>query len=171
MEAIGAFFGVGIFVLNVVLLVWTSQDATKRGKSGVGWGFAVFFLGVFGWLLWLLTRPPLGVDAGVTPRQSVKRSLPRGFKGELIGPGLVGSGILLPVAGGLAAANGHDEAVGIIILGLIVLVVGLVFILPLKTTYVYYCPSCGHEVHRSSRPGVRSTIGSNCERCGTTFWN
>ena len=54
-----ALIPVAVTVVNIVLLVWVMQDAKKRGASPVGWGIAVFFLGVIGWIFYLLARPPL----------------------------------------------------------------------------------------------------------------
>ena len=51
-------------VLTVVLTIWTAQDAPKHGKSGVGMGILVFFLGIIGWLIYLATR------GSVTPARS-----------------------------------------------------------------------------------------------------
>ena len=48
-----------LFILNVGLLIWVTQDAKRRGASAVGWGVAVFLLGPIGWLVYLFSRPPV----------------------------------------------------------------------------------------------------------------
>ena len=59
MDAIGPLLSLGVFILNIVLLIWVTQDAKRRGTSPVGWGIAVFLLGVIAWFFYLLTRPAL----------------------------------------------------------------------------------------------------------------
>lgn len=49
---------VALFVFNIVLLVWVTRDAKARGMgSPVVWMLVVFFLSIFGLLLYLLSRP------------------------------------------------------------------------------------------------------------------
>lgn len=49
---------VALFVFNIVLLVWIARDAKARGMgSPVVWMLVVFFLSIFGLLLYLLSRP------------------------------------------------------------------------------------------------------------------
>ena len=49
---------VALFVFNIVMLVWVTRDAKARGMgSPVVWMLVVFFLSIFGLLLYLLSRP------------------------------------------------------------------------------------------------------------------
>jgi len=51
-----------LFVLDLCLLIWITQDAKRRGRNSVGWAVGVLLFGVFAVLLYLLTQveTPLG---------------------------------------------------------------------------------------------------------------
>jgi hypothetical protein len=56
----GTFFFliVAVVVLNVALLVWVARDAKARGMDGAAiWMLLVFFTGIFGLFVYLLSRP------------------------------------------------------------------------------------------------------------------
>ena len=49
---------IGVFVLNIVLLVWVARDAKARGMdNSVVWMLVVFFLGIIGLIIYLASRP------------------------------------------------------------------------------------------------------------------
>lgn len=49
---------IGLFVLNVAILVWVAKDAKARNMgSSVGWLILVLFLGPLGLVIYLLSRP------------------------------------------------------------------------------------------------------------------
>jgi RNA polymerase subunit RPABC4/transcription elongation factor Spt4 len=51
-------------VLTIALIFWTYRDAERRGAMGWFWGIVVLIFNVFGWLIYLVVRPPeLEVDA------------------------------------------------------------------------------------------------------------
>lgn len=51
---------IGLFIifLWISLIYWTYRDAKKRGVSGVYWAAVTLFFNVFGWLIYLIVRPP-----------------------------------------------------------------------------------------------------------------
>jgi Phospholipase_D-nuclease N-terminal len=52
------FIVVAFFVLSVALLVWVARDAKARGMdSSVLWMLLVFFTGLIGLVIYLLSRP------------------------------------------------------------------------------------------------------------------
>lgn len=56
----GTFFFVilAVIVINVLMLVWVARDAKARGMDGaVIWMLLVLFTGIFGLLIYLLSRP------------------------------------------------------------------------------------------------------------------
>ena len=49
---------IGIFVVNIALLVWVARDAKSRGMdSSVLWMALVMFTSVIGLVIYLLARP------------------------------------------------------------------------------------------------------------------
>lgn len=49
---------VGLLVLHIALLVWVARDAKARNMgSGVGWMVLVFFTGLIGLIIYILSRP------------------------------------------------------------------------------------------------------------------
>lgn len=53
-----AFILVIIFVINVAILVWVARDAKARGMSSpLGWLILIFFTGVLGLIIFILSRP------------------------------------------------------------------------------------------------------------------
>ena len=48
---------VGLFVLNIVLLVWVASDAKARGMSGVAWLALILFFGPIGLIVYVFARP------------------------------------------------------------------------------------------------------------------
>lgn len=40
------------------LIYWTYRDAEKRGALAFYWAMVVFFFNIFGWLIYLVVRPP-----------------------------------------------------------------------------------------------------------------
>lgn len=51
-------FFVGIFVLNIILLVWVAKDAKRRGMDNpILWMLLVFFAGLVGLIIYFLVRP------------------------------------------------------------------------------------------------------------------
>ena len=52
------FILVALVVLNVALLIWVARDAKARGMdSAILWMLLVFFLGIFGLIIYLFARP------------------------------------------------------------------------------------------------------------------
>lgn len=45
--------------------LWAKGDAESRGKNGVSWFLIVFFLGLIGLLIWLATRPTIGISRDI----------------------------------------------------------------------------------------------------------
>lgn len=45
-------------VFDVALVFWTWRDANRRGAMGWFWAIAVLIFSVFGWLVYLVVRPP-----------------------------------------------------------------------------------------------------------------
>ncbi len=51
-------------VLTVALVFWTYRDAQRRGAMGWFWALVALVFNVFGWLIYLVVRPPeLAADA------------------------------------------------------------------------------------------------------------
>jgi uncharacterized membrane protein YhaH (DUF805 family) len=47
-----------IFIINIAILVWVARDAKARGMSSpVGWLILIFFTGVLGLIIFILSRP------------------------------------------------------------------------------------------------------------------
>ena len=47
-----------IFIVNIAILVWVARDAKARGMSSpVGWLILIFFTGVLGLIIFILSRP------------------------------------------------------------------------------------------------------------------
>jgi len=48
------------FLIGILILFWVYQDAESRGMNGVLWAIIVFFLNIFGLILYLIVResPP-----------------------------------------------------------------------------------------------------------------
>jgi uncharacterized membrane protein YhaH (DUF805 family) len=52
------FILIALVVLNIALLVWVARDAKARGMdSAILWMLLVFFLGLIGLVIYLLSRP------------------------------------------------------------------------------------------------------------------
>lgn len=49
-------------VFHVAITFWTFRDAEHRGAMGWFWGLAVFIFDIFGWLIYLVVRPPEFAD-------------------------------------------------------------------------------------------------------------
>lgn len=45
-------------VLEVALIFWTYRDAESRGAMGWFWALVVLIFNVFGWIIYLVVRPP-----------------------------------------------------------------------------------------------------------------
>lgn len=45
-------------ILLFSLTYWTYRDAKKRGTIPVYWAIVVFLFNIFGWLIYLIVRPP-----------------------------------------------------------------------------------------------------------------
>ncbi len=57
-----AMFQIFIIVLWLSMASWTYRDATRRGSSAAYWAtVAVFFL-IFGWMVYMILRPPEFID-------------------------------------------------------------------------------------------------------------
>jgi len=51
-------------VLTIALVFWTYRDAQRRGAMGWFWSLVVLVFNIFGWLIYLVVRPPeLAADA------------------------------------------------------------------------------------------------------------
>jgi RNA polymerase subunit RPABC4/transcription elongation factor Spt4 len=51
-------------VLTIALVFWTYRDAKSRGAMGWFWALVVLVFNIFGWLIYLVVRPPeLEADA------------------------------------------------------------------------------------------------------------
>jgi len=46
----------GLWIIWLVLAIWVYKDAEKRGKNAILWLLLVFFLGIIGLILYLITR-------------------------------------------------------------------------------------------------------------------
>jgi len=47
-----------LMMLWVSLVYWTYRDAKKRGAFAFYWAIVVLFFNVFGWIIYLIVRPP-----------------------------------------------------------------------------------------------------------------
>ena len=54
------------FLVGILILLWVYQDAESRGLSGALWAIIVFFLNIFGLILYLIVREsaPPGAPLG-----------------------------------------------------------------------------------------------------------
>lgn len=52
MGGVWLFLCLGVFILDVVILLWVYQDANKRGANGMLWALIVFFGSLLGLLLY-----------------------------------------------------------------------------------------------------------------------
>ena len=51
-------------VLTIALIFWTFRDAERRGAMGWFWALVVLIFNIFGWIVYLVVRPPeLAADA------------------------------------------------------------------------------------------------------------
>lgn len=56
----GTFFFLiaAVVIINIALLVWVARDAKSRGMDGAAiWMLLVFFTGILGLIIYLLSRP------------------------------------------------------------------------------------------------------------------
>jgi uncharacterized membrane protein YoaK (UPF0700 family) len=44
------------FLVGILILLWVYRDAESRGMNGVLWAIIVFFLNIFGLILYLIVR-------------------------------------------------------------------------------------------------------------------
>ena len=81
-EAAAFFMGYSLICCFVMLIpwivwlllgIWVYKDAEKRGKSGILWLLIVFVLGIIGFIIWLVVRPPIG---GEKAQQASGRNCP-----------------------------------------------------------------------------------------------
>lgn len=49
-------------VLWVALIFWTYRDAKRRGAMAIYWAAVVLFFNFFGWIIYLIVRPPEYAD-------------------------------------------------------------------------------------------------------------
>lgn len=47
-----------LFVLYASLIYWTYRDAKRRGAMGIYWAVVVLVFNFFGWLVYMILRPP-----------------------------------------------------------------------------------------------------------------
>lgn len=68
---IGIIIGAVIVILfiSVVLMVWVYRDAQKRNMNAVVWLLIVFFVGCFGWVIYLMVREPMQPQAPMYQQQ------------------------------------------------------------------------------------------------------
>ena len=51
-------FPIIILAINIALMIWVGKDAKARGMDNhVLWMVLTFFLGILGWIIYLLVRP------------------------------------------------------------------------------------------------------------------
>jgi hypothetical protein len=53
---LAGFFGLALLVFWIFVLIWVYRDAEKRGMEGIIWALVVFFLHLFGLIIYLLVR-------------------------------------------------------------------------------------------------------------------
>jgi cytochrome bd-type quinol oxidase subunit 2 len=47
-----------VFIIHIAILIWVARDAKARGMSSpVGWLILIFFTGVVGLIIFILSRP------------------------------------------------------------------------------------------------------------------
>jgi hypothetical protein len=56
---IGLLAAAAIIGVTIYGAMWVQRDAVKRGVGNKGEGVIAFMTGPFGFLIWLLRRPPL----------------------------------------------------------------------------------------------------------------
>lgn len=49
-------------VFSVALIFWTWRDAERRGAMPWFWGLVVLLFNVFGWMIYMIVRPPESAD-------------------------------------------------------------------------------------------------------------
>jgi hypothetical protein len=49
-------------VFTLALVFWTFRDASRRGAMAVLWALVVLFFNVFGWMIYMVVRPPEYAD-------------------------------------------------------------------------------------------------------------
>ncbi len=47
----------GIFIIDILIMIWVYRDAESRGESGAKWLIIVLFTGIIGIIIWLVVRP------------------------------------------------------------------------------------------------------------------
>ncbi|MEP6685972.1 MAG: hypothetical protein ABJB22_04275 [Verrucomicrobiota bacterium] len=61
-----------ILAVNIALMIWVGKDAKARGMDNhVLWMVLTFFLGILGWIIYLLVRPKTTIPPTVPPPASV----------------------------------------------------------------------------------------------------
>lgn len=55
------------FLIAILIAIWVYKDAEKRGSSGPLWLIIVIITGIFGIIIWLIVRPPIGGKKEGTP--------------------------------------------------------------------------------------------------------
>ncbi|MCZ7355681.1 MAG: hypothetical protein O8C66_03365 [Candidatus Methanoperedens sp.] len=55
-------FSLILFIIWIYIIIWIVRDANKRGKSGILWGIAAFFLFLVGLLIYLIARPKANLE-------------------------------------------------------------------------------------------------------------
>ena len=57
-----------ILAINIALMIWVGKDAKARGmENHVLWMVLTFFLGILGWVIYLLVRPKTTVPPPASP--------------------------------------------------------------------------------------------------------
>jgi uncharacterized membrane protein len=57
-----------ILAINIALMIWVGKDAKARGmENHVLWMVLTFFLGILGWIIYLLVRPKTTVPPSASP--------------------------------------------------------------------------------------------------------
>jgi uncharacterized membrane protein len=57
-----------ILAINIALMIWVGKDAKARGmENHVLWMVLTFFLGILGWIIYLLVRPKTTVPPPASP--------------------------------------------------------------------------------------------------------
>ena len=62
LRLVGQLCSLFFVVLWVALAFWTYRDANRRGAMGWFWSLAALVFPIFGWLIYLVVRPPEFVD-------------------------------------------------------------------------------------------------------------
>lgn len=70
----GQLCGLFFIVFTIALVFWTYRDADRRGAMAVLWAIVVLVFNVFGWMIYMVVRPPEYADDALERELEIRTS-------------------------------------------------------------------------------------------------